>query len=315
MDLTVQIVTKNQQNQVVPTIQSLQPLNCQILVNDLQSQDQTVEYAQKAGAIVLHHQSEDRSEIRNRIVEQAGTKYHMFLEPGEQLVQGITEIQNFSVNSAYVSIITNGTLRKEIRLWNTEKKFKFVNPVFEHLDCKTELEVPVYIAGTINNDPGQLVALRKWKERDPRNPSPYYYEASLLLSMGDLDGFMNVTEHYNFLETKKTSMPAIMNRYYYALAFLHKGKVRPALQNINLCLCAKPLMAEFWCLIGDVYYHLVKNFDKAIRFYENAMILGSRRHKSDRYPMDISKYKKYPQKMIESCQKIKDSFGVYALKA
>jgi len=313
MDLTVQILAKNQQTQVVQTIQSLQHLKCQILVNDLGSQDKTVEYAQKAGAYVLHHNSTDRSEIRNRIVEQSGTKFQMYLEPGEVLLQGLQEIQSFEDISAYVSIIINGTLRKEIRLWNSEKKFRFHNPVFEYLDCKTDLEVNAFLSGVINNDPEQLQALRNWRAKEPTNPSPYYYESCLLLSMGDIDGFMNMSQHYMFIETQKTSMPAIMNRYYFALAHLHKGKVRPTLQNINLCVCARPLMAEFWCLMGDVYYYLIKDFKKAMSLYENAKLLGSRRKKGDKWPMDISKYKDYPNKMIDSCKKINESFGIYAL--
>jgi len=101
-----------------------------------------------------------------------------------------------------------------------------------------------------------------------------------------------------------------MIRYYLALAYLiHHRKVKPALQNINLCLCAHPLMAEFWCLIGDVYYHLLKRFDYAKDFYENAIILGARRLKKDKWPMDISKYESYPKKMIESCDQITSNFS------
>ncbi len=78
-----------------------------------------------------------------------------------------------------------------------------------------------------------------------------------------------------------------------------------------VCLAKKPTMAEFWCLLGDVYYD-AKDYDKAKEFYENAVILGSRRLKDDGWPMEISKYKEYPQKMIEACKKIKTSSKLYA---
>ena len=42
----------------------------------------------------------------------------------------------------------------------------------------------------------------------------------------------------------------------------------------------------------------------ANEFYENALILGKKRLGSDRWPMDISKYEKYPKMMIDSCNKI-----------
>lgn len=275
------------------------------------SQDKTVEFAEKMGANISHYISDNRSEIRNRIVKEANTKFHMYLNPGEILLQGIQDIKKFKDHCAYLSIITNGTLCKEIRLWNIENKFQFKNPVFEYLDCKTDKEVNAFINGYVNNDLDQLKILQDWRLSEPTNPSPYYYESLLMLSVGDLDKFINLSDHYMFIENNKTSMSAIMNRYYYALAHLHKGKVRPTLQNINLCICVKPLMAEFWCLIGDVYYYLIKDFNKAMVFYENAIILGNRRKKSDKWPMDISKYKEYPNKMIDSCKKINESFGIY----
>jgi hypothetical protein len=96
-----------------------------------------------------------------------------------------------------------------------------------------------------------------------------------------------------------------MTRYYYAFVQLtQKRAVRPTLQNLNICLCLKPLMAEFWCLSGDVYYHILSQFELAKEFYENALILGSKRLNDDIWPMDVSKYKKYPTMMIDSCDKI-----------
>ncbi len=107
-------------------------------------------------------------------------------------------------------------------------------------------------------------------------------------------------------------MPSIMNRYYYALICLQKTtKVKPTLQNLSVCLSVKPLMAEFWCLLGDVYYHRLRKFDFAKEFYENAILLGSRRLKLDKWPMDVSKYKDYPEKMINSCNKIIEAKSFY----
>jgi hypothetical protein len=42
---------------------------------------------------------------------------------------------------------------------------------------------------------------------------------------------------------------------------------------------------------------------KAIIFYENAIIAGETRE-LDSFPIDVSKYKDYPIKMIENCEEI-----------
>jgi tetratricopeptide (TPR) repeat protein len=78
---------------------------------------------------------------------------------------------------------------------------------------------------------------------------------------------------------------------------------RKALELLMYCFAEKPLMAEFWCLLGDIYYE-ADEYGKAKCFYENAKILGSRRLNSDEWPFDISKYKDYPDKMIASCDEV-----------
>jgi hypothetical protein len=60
-------------------------------------------------------------------------------------------------------------------------------------------------------------------------------------------------------------------------------------------------MAEFWCLLGDIHYSLLKEYDKAYSFYDNAIFLGKKRLKSDLWPMEISKYSDYPEEMKKSC--------------
>jgi tetratricopeptide (TPR) repeat protein len=89
-----------------------------------------------------------------------------------------------------------------------------------------------------------------------------------------------------------------------------KYDYKSALESILPCIAKKPTMAEFWCLLADIYY-ATKDYEKAKSFYENAIILGGKRLRSDEWPLEVSKYKDYPQKMIDSCEKIKQSSHVY----
>jgi hypothetical protein len=103
----------------------------------------------------------------------------------------------------------------------------------------------------------------------------------------------------------KAVMPVTMIRYHMACVRCYVQKdADSALQLISSCILTRPLMAEFWCLMGDIHYHLMKRYDKAASFYENALILGARRLVLDTYPMEISKYQEYPQKLLESCKDI-----------
>lgn len=312
MNLTVQIITKNNEQQIQRTLKSLQPLKCQVFINDLGSKDQTVAIAHNFGATVKFHQLQDNySRLRNLLTQESLNDWNMYLFPGEVITQGHQLLNKLQKSAYYTPIFSGQTLRKEIRIW--KKGILFKNPTFEMLDYETEHEiaVPIYAEGFADFQE-QLDLVQKWKAVQPTNPDPFYYEACCLLSLGKLDEYEKISEHYMFLEQRKSSKSAVMNRYYYALVQLQKERVRATLQNINLCLCVKPLMAEFWCVLGDVYYHLLNRFDKAKSFYENAIILGSRRKATDKWPMDISKYKAYPTTMIESCDKLRTSVSVYA---
>lgn len=309
MDLTVQIITKNQQDQLKKTLTSIRDMN--IIVNDLNSTDDTIFICQEYNVQFCQYDDENRSNIRNKLSQQANTQWHMYLEPGETILKGQNEFKKIKSGAYYLSILSNGSLRKEIRIW--ENKYKFKNPVFETIDVQTDQELGIILAtdGGFDHINDKLYQINQWKIKEPLNPYPYYYEGSIFLSLGKINEFINCSEKFMFLEKNKFSIASTMNHYYYSLIMLHKKKINESLKHLNLCLVVNPLMAEFWCLIGDVYYHLAKDFAKAKEFYENAMILGARRKRNDKWPLEIDKYQNYPTKMMNSCTDILDSFSIY----
>jgi hypothetical protein len=69
-------------------------------------------------------------------------------------------------------------------------------------------------------------------------------------------------------------------------------------------------MAEFWCLLGDVYYAL-NDYEKAFQFFQNGLIIGKKRRMDCEWFMEISKYEEYPKKMMEACASIKKQTSLY----
>lgn len=305
--ITVQLLTKNNEATIQQCLESILPLKPQILVADLGSTDSTIEICERHGK-VIRAGSIDRAAARNALIKLAKYEQQMAIEPWEALAKG--RVQNLKHNCSYATIINRHLLSKELRFW--KGPHRFVDPVYERLDANTDYESDVifYCIGSRNyND--DLLQIEKWKKEKPTIPAPYYYQACIYFARQEYEAFYPIADHYLFLEPKFT-MSSVMMRYYYAMAtLLHQRKARPTLQNINLCLCAQPLMAEFWCLMADTYYHLLKKFDFAKSYYENALILGSRRLKTDKWPMDITKYGSYPKMMIESCNRIIESTATY----
>ena len=301
--LTVHLLTKNNAQTVGQALESVIALKPTILVGDLGSTDRTVDICDNYGAHIIRMDDRDRSAARNRLIEEAPDGLNLMIEPWEILAQGYENIAE-----GYAKILSDQTLSKEVRIWTTGH---FINPIYERLESDVQKEVDVLFYAVGSRDHAEdLRLVNLWIEKNPRITAPYYYKACTLMAMGQYDEFLKTAEHFLFLD--KTSMSSVMTRYYLSMVYLiHKKKARPVLQNMNLCLCARPLMAEFWCLLGDAYYHLLKRFVDAKCFYENAMLLGRRRLADDKWPMDISKYNQHPQKMIESCDKIVGSHGLF----
>ena len=146
-----------------------------------------------------------------------------------------------------------------------------------------------------------LKLTQKWRNKEPASNEPYYYEACVLLSQMKYEEFLKLANIYLFRE-KKEVMPIIMTRYYSSMVYCHiKKDPNLAIRNLIPCLITKPLMAEFWCLLGDIYYKLLKKYSKATVFYDNALKLGKHRLQDDMWPMEIKKYRDYPNLMKRQC--------------
>jgi tetratricopeptide (TPR) repeat protein len=302
--LTIYLLTRNNAPTIQKTLESILSLEGRILVGDLGSTDETVSLCENH-AEVFRLGDMRRDAARNHLLEYE-SDLNFFIEPWEILAMG-----NASVEApCYTKIMnSNKLITKEIRFW--KPGVRFINHTYERLNVETNRESNVVLYSTGQRDYDyDLPLLEQWKADKPTDAAPYYYHACILLAQGKIREFFHMAEHYLFIDSK--SMSATMLRYYMAMAYLvHERKSTPALQNLNLCLSAQPLMAEFWCLMADVYYHILNRFDSALEFYENAIIMGSRRLKNDKWPMDIAKYREYPQKMMKSCVEILNRHSFY----
>lgn len=295
--ITIQILTKNNEKTISTAIQSALLPDTKLIVADLGSEDSTVKICKQLGVNPLRFEKENRSEIRNELTKEG---VNFYLEPWEII---INKDELFKVNKpSYVKIIKDKIVTKELRFWTNQK---FVNPVFERISFNTDEESNLNLYSL--EDPsyhGYEKSILNWIDEKPLDTDPIYYQCCLQLKNRQYDIFLKTAEYYLSI-CKTQTMSVIMTRYYYAMVqLMHNRLVRPSLQNLNLCLCEKPLMAEFWCLMADVYSQLLNNFDLAKEFYENAIILGQKRLKTEKYPMEIEKYEKYPTLMIEECNKM-----------
>jgi tetratricopeptide (TPR) repeat protein len=283
-------------------------LDSDILVGNLGPNKEIANICTKYGAKVKNISLEDNyGEARNKLLRISKTHWNFYIEPWEILINGHEQIKKMidtqDPTSCYLQILQGRTITKEIRLWN--KRFMFDGLVFENIldDKAIYLEDSIiYSLGSPDNTGEQMQLIELWKRNRITSFEPYYYQANILLKQKKFREFIGSAEYYLF--NQKHGMSSIMMRYYLAMVYLLvMGDASIATKYILECLAVRPLMAEFWCLLGDIFYK-ASQFAKSQRFYENAMFLGAKRLPNDAWPMEIVKYKEYPSKMIESCKKI-----------
>jgi len=305
--LTTHILIKNNESTIEDCIRSLLPLNGEIKVYDLGSRDETKRCCEFFGILPKSIVFKDLDKTRNKIVDEAEYDWQFYIEPWEVLKYGHDNVNNYLKESPenYKFLVIQGSMiSKETRLWHRSNNLKFINPVYETLnDEKAKITDGVIFSGSDNNQFNKLNLARKWKKDTPTAAEPYYYLALALLEQGNYDEFLSTASFY--LYKGNDPKAAAMLQYYCAMVLCHvKKNGQKTIEHLIRCLATNALMAEFWCLLGDTYYSLSQEYKKAHKFYQNAIALGSKRLKNDDWPMDVTKYKQYPQKMMESCEQL-----------
>jgi tetratricopeptide (TPR) repeat protein len=239
----------------------------------------------------------------NKLIDHAKSDWIFYIKDNETIVQ-MDNLDCLDDSAIYgVQILQDDIIIKEPRLWNKKTKINFKNPIFEKLNARPSKFLDIILYQEKVNDDRVLKMLELWKKSSPMALDPYYYKAFYALGNKNFKEFKSLITHYLF-NFRVNDVSCVIARYYLALVQgLVDNNTDEAINNLILCLAENPLMAEFWCLLGDIFTQS-QNFDKAIIFYQNAILLGSRRLKLDEWPMHISKYHDYPTEMIEKCTSI-----------
>jgi glycosyltransferase involved in cell wall biosynthesis len=306
LPLTIYTLIQNDEKTISATLESLKPLQAEIIALDSGSTDGSIRECHRHRVRVMPAREKDRSKAKNNALANPSNPWQMYIDPWETVIanhQDVIKAVTGPPKTYSVQIIQGDILSKQTRLWHRETKAKFTNPVFETVQSTTSDQLNTILAADPPDRSEQkLTLVEDWQKTNPTSNEPYYYRSCLHLERREYDQFISSANHYLFREARMV-LPAIMTRYYLGMVNCYiKNNAEVAIQNLMVCLTVNPMMAEFWCLLGDVYYYIVKQYGKALGLYENAKVLGSRRLKTDTWPLQISKYGEYPDKMIESCR-------------
>jgi tetratricopeptide (TPR) repeat protein len=303
--LTVQILVKNNEKTIKKTLDSLVEIPCNIIVGDLGSRDKTLDICSSYKNLeIIDVKNKNISEARNELSREI----NMYLDPWEFLVKG-KEILKDIKETQQIYVFQNEIISKELRIWTNEK---FINPIYETIinkKAKINEEIVISSKNPPDDRKEKLKILEKWNLEKPFDVDVYYYLALCHLSLRNYEKFLFFSEEY-FLRENKISSSYLMMKYYISQIKLHTNKLKESLECVLICISQKPEMAEFWCVLGDIYYKQ-NQVKKAKEFYENAILIGQKRRKEDELPIEINKYKKYPTMMIENINEIIKNTNFY----
>jgi len=308
--IKVQIITRNNAKTIKKTLESLANLNCSIIIGDLGSTDDTLKICSSYGVEIKNIKlNEDYSKARNALIADG---FNFYIEPWEVLATGHDRLNNLD-KTTHLYCVNKNIVSKEIRFWTG---CKFRNPVYETIvdkEAKYYSDIVLVSSNSPNDIEEKIRISKKWLQEKPTQSDPYYYLACSYLAKRMYNEFFTYANQYLIMENKKPNASSIMLFYYMAQIKLHTGMLQEAATNILTCLSLYPTMSEFWCLLGDIIYKQQK-YEKAKSIYENALIIGKRRKQNDEYPIEISKYDKYPRLMIDSIKNIKEKIGIVIQK-
>lgn len=160
-NLTIVILTKNEEENIQQVINNAKNCADYILVVDSGSEDKTVELAKAAGARVIYRAwNDDFSAQRNYALQNVDTDWILYLDADERLNDELIEavknvvVQNSDIqytikrkSVAFGRAFNYGVLKPDFvaRLFKT-KHVKWVNKVHEHPECADKTQIlPGYI--------------------------------------------------------------------------------------------------------------------------------------------------------------------------
>lgn len=223
------------------------------------------------------------------------------LEPWEAIVSGWEALERSVIEgkTTRVMVVNGDVVIKPVRAWRRGA----AEPCQAVMDCVLPDTDATLVDCVIDasEQPSQcewMTIAERWARDNPLLPAPDYCLACLYLGAGDFDSFWTRSEAFLF-KAKVPSMATVMIRYQRALvAGLTRHQPREAIANLAHCIAARPCMAEFWCLLGDVFVASSRS-DIAVEHYRNAIAFGKSRDFGDPWPIDISKYEAYPREAMK----------------
>jgi glycosyltransferase involved in cell wall biosynthesis len=314
--ISVQIITKDEEFQLPRLLASLIPLKpAEVIVGDTGSSDKTKAIAKWFGCNVFDIEWQDHfAEARNAVCDESEQPWCFWIDADEELTESSAKalrkkiLQKKLVSDHNLIRFTEPPLSMyQMRLWKRvpgEKPWR--GRVHEKIwmdgkDPDVHQDI-VVIQHSDERRPKKLernmALLNKAMKEEPDNHYNIFHAAVLSNMMDKHEDSQKYAEKYMYLAPREDIKTKLYMQQLLAwnATFVHRDYQR-AVNLLASAISVDPCAAEFWCLLGDVYWWIGRKSD-AFVFYENALCLGQA-HPASFWLVDLRKYDEYPRSQLE----------------
>jgi glycosyltransferase involved in cell wall biosynthesis len=321
--LSINIIVRDEEQYLPRLLRSIEGLRAQeLVVVDTGSTDRTVEIAREAGARVISFPWNDSfADARNVALSHSTQDWVCWFDADDELaVGGVDLVRSLAVSGTPVNYhhfrLSYGlTMSAQLRFWkrstgNTWWPFLHERiwpngPVQHHPEIVVHHYDDERRPAKIQRN---IELLTKAIEREPINQYWRFYQMVTLAVAGRHSEALEQALVYLNLTNDADEHVGPRNYARYLVAWCSlRLEPREPKKAMELCLqgvAVSPCVAEFWCLMGDIYLYYNRPFD-AYQCYDVALLVGHWNW-SRFWLTDVSKYDQYPRDMKE---KIRNHVG------
>lgn len=312
MKVALNLITTNNEPYLKDCLESVKKIKPEytIVYNGKENSEELELCKQYTKNIIIQEWKENFSELRNVAIENTKSPWILWLD-SDEVIEDVEMIKNINQMNSYHSfkLIHGSTTVSQLRLFRNDPRIKWKYPVHEKIvpsnlpDWYPDIKIIHKVNNIQRSSARNIGILLKELDKDPVNADYNFYLAIEYHLLGQqMKALLYAEKFLLHCTIQEVNVRKMYIRYLISWIYtFHLRNYQKAIQIILGQIALNCNIAEFWCLLGDIYLKLGK-YDHAYRFYENAIIMGKYKHEH-MWITDLDRYDNYPRFRMEQCKK------------
>ncbi len=315
--VSINIITTHNEPYLRQCLESVKDLDPEYVIGytgDISKEEYKIckEFADK---LDVFEWKDDFSYARNRLIKKSTSDWIIWIDSDETIekesIQKINNLLNSNIKNMYHSfkLIHGSTSMGQLRMFFNKDGIEFNNVVHEKIipdvypNNHPDIKIIHHIQNVNRSSVRNINILEKELKENPNNlDNNFYIAIEYHLIDRHMKSLIHAEKFLNNYVSADINIRKLYIRYLIAWIYtFHLQNYQKATEIILAQLMLNCNIAEFWCLLGDIFSTIGK-YKHAKRFFQNAILMGDYKY-DNMWLVDSMKYDTYPRLMIEKCAK------------